>query len=228
MVMARKLVAEVGAEVRREPWALRGLRSHVQFILMVVFLSLAVLMPASAMPVLSDGDFESGVTVPGGNGGWDTLLGFPTIGPNTAQSGFNAASFNEFGGPGPESIFQNLMTQTGQSYNLSFFVETSMATSVSPSSFSWDGGAPTAIALTPSAGYTQFTFNNLIASGTSTPLAFSFASNGPVLLDNVSVNSSSVPELDPSSAATPIALCACAFLLVGDRRQSSKTQLSLA
>jgi hypothetical protein len=105
----------------------------------------------------------------------------------------HSGSFQAFFGPvgSTGGIFQDLTTVAGQTYNLTFWMYNFGGT---PSSFSasWDGAViPASVLVDPGAfRYTQFSFTGLLASGTSTQLAFTFQQNPSYfLLDNVTVTS---------------------------------------
>jgi hypothetical protein len=98
------------------------------------------------------------------------------------------------------TITQTLTTVIGETYTISYFVAGSQPNFLEVTfggSTLFNGTAPTGGASSPS-DYVQYTFTSTAAS-TSTVLAFSGQRTvgGEILLDDVSVTASSVPE--PSS-----------------------------
>ena len=99
------------------------------------------------------------------------------------------------------TITQTLTTVIGQTYTISYFVagtDPNFLEVTFGSSTLFNGTSPTNGVGSPS-DYVQYTFNST-ATSTSTVLAFSgqrTAGRGEILLDDVSVTASSVPE--PSS-----------------------------
>jgi flagellin len=108
------------------------------------------------------------------------------------------SSFGAFFGPQGSLGFlsQNLVTDPGASYDLTFWLLNQGGT---PNQFqaSWNGSVITGSLMNNAAAfdYTQFTFQGLLATGSSTVLEFGFRQDPSFwFLDDVSVTRASVPE----------------------------------
>lgn len=131
-----------------------------------------------------------------------TFTGWTPVGDQTfngVQGGIqHSGSFGAFFGPVGSlgGISQNLATVAGGQYNLSFWLQTDGGT---PSEYriTFNGVTLTDVVNPPAFGYTLFTFNNLVATGISSTLEFTFRDDpGFIFLDDVVV----VPA---GSARTP-------------------------
>jgi hypothetical protein len=120
---------------------------------------------------------------------------FSGIGSDSAfaHSGTHYAYLGALGTTG--TLSQTLTTTPGQKYSLSFWLANDGT--VPPNSFSvfFNGvliSAMTNVAVFP---YTNFTFSNLMATGSSTVLSFQYRNDDDFFrLDDVSVNPSGVPD----------------------------------
>lgn len=125
-----------------------------------------------------------------------------------SDPGPHSGSYAAYLGSGsPDTLTQNLNTVAGASYNVSFWLASTECNgnqgcgglgNTAPNSFavSFGGNTLYSQADLPAFGYQEFTFTNVLATGPTTALTFTF-SNVPVdfILDDVSVQA--VPE--PSS-----------------------------
>ena len=171
----------------------------------LVAAGLFVSTPAQAASIVINGGFETGDCT-----GW-------TLGGNTGFSGVintapyvNSGSFGAFfGAVGSDtSLSQNLATTPGGRYDLTYFLYSPGGT---PNDFSvvWNGVTETALVNAGAFGYTQFTFQGLLATGSSTTLQFLLRQDPSFWgLDDIAVTPS-VPE--PSS----ILLLGSGLLLAG-------------
>ena len=149
---------------------------------------------AAAQNLLVNGGFEDGfsswVLSPG-------TFSFAGNDPMFAHTGFGYANLESTGSTA--TLSQTFNTNPGQSnYSLSFWLAND--TGVPPNSFSvmWNGTVLTGFPLVnqPAFGYTNFTFNNLTATSSTTTLTFQFQHDDDFWrLDTVSV----IPE--PSTNA---------------------------
>lgn len=123
---------------------------------------------------------------------------------NWAHSGTQAVDMA--GSPGPGSIYQDLTTVNGQSYNVSFWLSSNGGPFTNSLSVEW-GGANVGTFSSPGFGsWTQFTIGGLVATSSTTRLQFNglFQGNQGALLDDVSV----VPEPMTLLALAPLAALA--------------------
>lgn len=151
----------------------------------------------------------------------------PGANPGTAEtctpnSGNSAAYF----GPGAfGGITQNIVTIAGGVYDVDFWLNTEGNTGFgnTPNEYrvSWDGNVITDVVNAAAAGWTHYTFNGLVASGTSTPLAFSFQ-NSPNWfgLDDISVTDVVTGEA-PEPGTVGLTAGALLFVVAGIRRKLS-------
>ena len=115
-----------------------------------------------------------------------------------AHSGDNYANLGAFGATG--SLSQVLSTTAGQSYELSFWLANNGTAPPNLFAVYWGGTQIySASDLTPFS-YTQSTFDNLVASGTSTTLEFQYQNDDDFFrLDDISVSAMAVPEVSTTS-----------------------------
>jgi hypothetical protein len=166
---------------------------------------------ANANNIVVDPGFESGIanSYTGSMGdGWVVTAGTGAI-CNNSGAGCGSAgvahtgtqmAFLDWGNNTLNTITQTLTTVMGETYTISYFVagsEPNLLEVTFGGSTLFNGTAPTGGVGSPS-DYVQYTFT-AIATSTSTDLAFSGQRTvgGELLLDDVSVTASSVPE--PSS-----------------------------
>ena len=179
------------------------------FLLAAVFLLMAT-DHASAVNIPVDPGFESGI--PGSyigaiGDGWVVTAGTGAI-CNNSGAGCGSAGVAHTGtqmafldwSNSLNTITQPLTTDAGETYTISYFVagsEPNFLEVTFGGSTLFDGTAPTGGVGSPN-DYVQYTFTSTAVS-TSTVLAFSGQRTvgGELLLDDVSVTASSVPE--PSS-----------------------------
>ena len=172
----------------------------VQTILRSLFIWATVFLILALAPVMrGDGDVVNGGFETGNFSGWtvNDPSGFTNIGSNPAfaHSGTFHANLGANGLLG--SLSQNLATTVGMSYNLSFWLANDSGFPPNEFDVFWNG-API-FTSTDSAGspYTNFTFSNLIATGSSTLLEFRYRNDDDFFrLDDVV--STSVPEPRPT------------------------------
>jgi hypothetical protein len=139
--------------------------------------------------IVVNGGFETGSFVPGwtqvGNTGF---TGVGTLSPTGVgpHSGSFLAFFGAVGSDG--GIVQNLVTNAGNTYNLSFWLANDTASSPSDFSLLWNGGTIYSVVNPGPSGYTLFTFNGLLATGALTSLEFEFRQDPAYFeLDDISV-----------------------------------------
>jgi len=159
----------------------------------LVAAGLFVSTPAQAASIVINGGFETGDFT-----GW-------TLGGNTGFTGVinsapyvNSGSFGAFFGAigSDTSLSENLVNTPGAHYDLTFFLYSPGGT---PNDFSvsWNGTTLNSQVNAGAFPYTQFTFTNLLATGSSTPLVFLMRQDPSFWgLDDVAAQTS-VPE--PSS-----------------------------
>src|SRR5215472_4062727 len=154
--------------------------------------ALSCVTPAFA-DFVSNGGFETGDFTDWtqfGNTGFTGVQGdFAGVPPHSGNFQAFFGSVDSTGG-----IFQDLTTVAGQTYNLTFWLYNFGG---APSSFSmsWNGAVISSMVNPPAFGYTEFSFSGLLATGTSTQLAFTFQQNPSYfLLDDVSVVRGTVPD----------------------------------
>jgi hypothetical protein len=191
-------------------------------------LAVSGLSSATAANLVTNGSFESGAFGIGSFSGWQTVLGdSSTFVDSSGQTGSHygqasdglwSAYFGSTASSGGSSISQNLSTQLGQSYLLSFDLANSNEGSAASNRLSVLIGSSNLFSLSdvPSQDYehVQATF---LASATSTPLQFSaYNDTGYLELDNVSV--SAVPEIDASSCTGALAFLSAALFIIRGRR----------
>lgn len=149
---------------------------------------------AFATELVSNGGFESSDFTD-----W-TLTGntsFTGVATGIAHSGTYGAFFGQIGSTG--TISQTLNTVAGQAYSLSFWLHNDGG---SPNSFdaSIDGVDVLTLSDAPSFDYTQYVFA-FVASGTTTPLVFTFQQDPAFwYLDDISV-SDGTPAPEPMTIA---------------------------
>jgi hypothetical protein len=162
---------------------------------------------ANATNLVTDPGFESGIpnSYTGAMGdGWVVTAGTGAI-CNISGAGCGSAGVAHTGSQMAfldwsttlDTITQSLATVAGQSYTISYFVAGSQANFLEVtfgSSTLFDGTAPTNGA-TSASDYVQYTFTST-ATSTSTLLAFTGQRTvgGEILLDDVSVIPTTVPE----------------------------------
>ncbi len=162
-------------------------------------------MGAAHANIVTNGDFENGTT------GWSMTMGLGNswgVGASTAAlTGCVGHACVSTLGSG--AFFQqNLATTAGQTYNLSFFVGEN-AGATSELSVFWNGSliadilnpANNTLDFNTNPGMIEFTFNNLLATGSSTSLEIHGRQDpAGISFDNVSVvAANNVPE--PASLA---------------------------
>lgn len=181
--------------------------------------------PASAQALVQNGDFSVAFAV--GALPWTAT----TSGPGFANvlytgSAANFLSFDAGAGGGIGNLSQTGVTalDTTHIFDLSFDL----------ASFTTGGAAGVAtftvtynavtIFSSVIAGNGSFSTGNFAITNGTGPLVFSFSRTGAggfhtVDLDNVVLTDLGVPEVDPGSAAAPLALCAGGVFLALDRRR---------
>lgn len=164
---------------------------------------------ASATPafanLVSNGGFETSDFT-----GWTQFdnTGFTGVGTSSPSAvGPHSGSFLAFfGAVGSDGgIFQNLTTVIGQTYSLTFWLATDSGT---PNDLfvQWDGTTIFSQVDRGPSGYTLFSFSGLLATTTSTQLAFGFRHDPAYFeLDDVSVTA-------PDGGST---LCLLGLAMVG-------------
>ena len=144
--------------------------------------------------LVSNGGFETGNftdwTQFGNTGATGVGTSSPTgVGPH---SGNFLGWFGAVGSDG--GIFQNLTTVVGATYNLTFWLALDRGTP-NDWSVSWNGITQLLQVNATPFGYTQFSFSGLLATSTSTQLAFSFRQDPRYFeLDDVSVVGGTIPD----------------------------------
>jgi hypothetical protein len=157
-----------------------------------------------------NGDFESG-----------SLSGWTQTG-NTDSSGVDPSAVHNgaygafFGPEGAGGISQTFATVAGMSYKVDFWL--ALDDSAQPNLFSWTWSGASQVpnyTNTAAFGFTEFS-SNLIATGASTALSFSFTNPQSFwLLDDVSVTSIAAPIPEPENI---LLLAAGLVALIARRR----------
>jgi hypothetical protein len=159
----------------------------------LVAAGLFVSTPAQAASIVINGGFETGDFTGWTLGGNTGFTGVTNTAPYVHSGNFGAF----FGAIGSDtSLSENLATTPGARYDLTFWLHNDGGT---PNDFSvsWNGATLVALVDQGAIGYTQFTFSNLLATGSSTPLVFLMRQDPAFWgLDDVAAQTS-VPE--PSS-----------------------------
>ena len=176
---------------------------------LVSLLGLGITQSARAN-IVANGGFETGNFA-----GWTQVgnLGFTGVGTSSPtgrgpHSGSFLAFFGAIGSDG--GIVQNLVTNPGQLYNLSFWLANDTASSPSDYNILWNGASIASATNPGPSGYTQFTFNNLLATGALTSLEFEFRQDPAYFeLDDISVN---VPDGGSTVALLGFALAGLGIL----------------
>lgn len=154
-------------------------------------MSLAVVLSAatlSAANIVTNGGFETGDF-----SGWSLSgnTGFTFVDTNGAYSGNYSAWFGPVGSDG--YLTQVLNTNAGVPYTLSFWLE-NLGGTPNEFSVSWNGSVLTNMVDAGGFGFTEFTFSNLIGTGSDT-LQFAIRDDpNYYVLDSISVD---------AGAATP-------------------------
>jgi len=159
--------------------------------------------------IVKNGGFETGgfppwyLTGNTGTGATSAAVNRGAFGVD--QDSAHTGSYGAFAGPvGSKGYLQqNLATERGSSYTLTFWMDGNQTEAVRASSSSgnpvdfevyWNGILLLDTSAPPSS-YTKFTFTDLLATGSNTNLKFGFRDDfGTFHLDDVSVLSSRVPE----------------------------------
>jgi len=140
--------------------------------------------------IVVNGGFETGNFAGWAQQGDTGFTGVGTSSPTGVgpHSGSFLAYFGAIGDDG--GINQSLVTNAGNTYNLSFWLANDTLSSPSDYSVFWNGGFVTGAVNPGPSGYTLFTFNNLLATGSLTALDFNFRQDPAYFeLDDVVVNS---------------------------------------
>ena len=129
------------------------------------------------------------------------------IAPNTTQVGVFGA-VDQF-----DTISQTFATTPGAHYNLTFFYQVESGPYVNNHFVVLFNGVNTYDNLNANPGYGTFTFNSLLATGSSTTLEFE-GFNAPSFdyLDNVSVTPAGVPDSGSTVSLLSFALLGVAVL----------------
>ena len=139
--------------------------------------------------IVQNGGFETGNFAGWTQFGFTGFDGVGTLSP-TGTGPHSGTYLAFFGNVGSDSgITQNLVTNAGNTYNLSFWLELDNST---PNDYSimWNGATIASAVNASGFGYTLFTFNGLLATGSLTQLKFSFRQDPQwFALDDVVANS---------------------------------------
>lgn len=151
--------------------------------------------------IVQDGGFELGHFDPLGKKSFWTQSG------NTGNTGVDADSaysgnYGAYAGPVGSLgyLSQTLHTVSNTTYDLSFYMNGGSSTSLTGAGSVVDfqvfwNGTLIFETLTPPTSYTQFSFNGLLATGSTTELKFGFRNDvGSFHLDDVAAIGLSVPE----------------------------------
>jgi hypothetical protein len=168
----------------------RGILVVLGVVGLAVAFGVAAPGPASAN-LVTNGGFETGDF-----SGW-TVSGHDTgnmyVDDSDPHSGIYAANLGSVGGLG--FLTQNLPTTAGQTYNLTYWL--ALDSECCPNEFqvSWNGTVLLDTQYDQGFSYQEFTFDNLLAPGSSTPLQFGAREDPEYFhLDDVSAVPSGVPE----------------------------------
>ena len=139
--------------------------------------------------IVVNGGFETGNFAGWAQQGNTGFTGVSTSSP-TGTGPHSGSFLGYFGAIGSDGgINQNLVTNAGNTYNLSFWLELDNST---PNDYSimWNGATIASAVNAGGFGYTLFTFNGLVATGSLTSLQFNFRQDPQYFaLDDVVVNS---------------------------------------
>ena len=184
----------------------------------VLALSLLISQPAQAAPIVVNGGFETGDF-----SGW-TLLGDPLdlawdfVSADNVHSGRYAADMQAWTDPSARTtMYQNLATTPGASYDLSFWLAND---NFIPNAFTASWGGATVLALNNSQGFSYMQHvSKVVATGAVTELKFEFYQRDMYWhIDDIEVTRSSTPEPGSSMLLFGMGLA----VLAAARRRMSK------
>jgi hypothetical protein len=167
-----------------------------------ILLGMAVLIPATAANIVTNGSFEtgsfSGWTIAAASCGSDFGI---TTNPEDAESGIYAAFFNGSCTGSYDSFEQALPTVAGQNYAVSFWIET-QGSGARDLLVDWNG---TQILNLSGSGTGSYTLYNFIEPSTTSSTMLEFqgynTSSNPDFVDNVSAS-----ELDEPNTSLLLSL----------------------
>jgi hypothetical protein len=169
--------------------------------------ALSVAYPAKAN-LITNGGFETGDFT-----GW-TFSNAVVVGMFAGVPPHSGSFEAELGAPAV--ISQSVATTPGQSYTIDFFAAAAGINTLPLTMTVNFGGTVFIHIFTASTGYTEFMFNATVPSSAAS-LSFSTDAFGFLLLDDISVTPTTVPD-----GGTTVSLLGCALLgLAGLRRRLS-------
>ncbi len=210
--------------------------------LSAALLALAGLTSTASAQTVSDGGFESAATLSGAQTTFYTTgAGFDPYWTVTGEVGIDNQDAYVFSGSqslflnsgvGTDSITQNFATDPTQFYTISFFANDDTPGEVLNVSFGGQTLAPITVAANgyngPAPGnnglFTQYTFSGLTTSSPFSALSFSSVGvlgGGQLELDDITVNSSPVPETSSSVSLGLLLMLGLGAALVAARKKSS-------
>ncbi len=208
----------------------------------VALLAFAGLTTSASAQTVQDGGFESADsgaanstkyfgTGTGFDSNW-TVLGEVGIDNQNSYVFDGSKSLYLNSGSGTDSITQNIATDPTQFYTLSFFANDDVSGDILNVTFGGTALAPITVTANgyngPAPGnnglFTQYTFSGLTTASAFSALSFSSVgslSSGVLEIDNITVNSSPVPETSTSASLGMLLMLGLGAVLIAKKKPAS-------